>query len=82
MDSSKLLRTQLSDGTETGIGDSSNKTKNKTRMERIPPTKTRIESKVREQGLNCLEQEWVQLALTKVRSNGPHSSIYTNLSLA
>ena len=37
--------------------DSSNKTKNKTRIERIPPTRTRIESEVREQGLNCLEQE-------------------------
>ena len=64
------------------LRDSSNKTKNKIRIEGIPPTRTRIESKVREQGLNCLEQEWVQLALTRVRSNGPHTSIYTNLSLA
>ena len=57
-----------------------NKTKNKTRMEGIPPTRTRRESEVQEQGLDCLEQEWVQLVLTRVRSNGPHTSIYTRLT--
>ena len=36
-------------------GDSSNKTKNKTRMEGTPPTRTRIELEAQEQGLNCLE---------------------------